>query len=104
MMVRRRSILSRQFLFLLACVLICAVFVSELPEDLTLTNDTSNDYTLRPPTFLRGVQTLSVAKQDAGLLLTSVPRPAVPQTWSVVAQNNSPLQESLFILHSVLRR
>ena len=104
-MVGHRSILTRQLLFsLLACVLICAVFASELPEHLTLTNDTSNDYTLRAPTFLKGVQALGSAKQDTGLLVTSVPPPVVPHRWSVVARNNALQQQSLFILHSVLRR
>jgi hypothetical protein len=104
-MVCPRSILTRQMLSsLLACVLICAVSASELAEHLTLTNDTSNDYTLRAPTFLKGVPTLGSAKQDAGLLVNSVPPPAVPHRWSVVLQSNEPQPQSLFILHSVLRR
>jgi hypothetical protein len=104
-MVSYRSILTRQLLFsMLGCVLIGAVFASELPEHLTLTNDTSNDYTLRAPTFLKGVQTLSSAKLDAGPLVTSVPPPAVPHRRLVVPQNNASQRQSLFILHSVLRR
>ena len=104
-MVCYRSVLTRQLLFsILACLLICAVSASELPEHLTLTNDTSNDYTLRAPTFLNGIQTLSSAKQDTAPQVTSVPPPAVPQRLSVVAQNNALQQQSLFILHSVLRR
>ena len=102
---RSRSILTRQLLFaMLACVLIGAVFASELPEHLTLTNDTSNDYTLRAPTFLKGVQILGSAKQGTALPVTSVPPPVIPHKWSVVAQNNALQQQDLFILHSVLRR
>jgi hypothetical protein len=42
-----RTIIVRTFGIALVSLLLCAVFASELPELLSLTDNTANDYTLR---------------------------------------------------------
>ena len=70
-MSRHKSRVVRFLLCTLACVLICAAFASELPEQLTLTNDTSNDYSFRPSTSLKSIQTLNSLRQDSSFFLTT---------------------------------
>ena len=101
-MVRPTSRIARILFYVLACVLMCAALASELPEQLTLTNDSSNDYTLRSSTFLKNIQTVTALGQDMGFFIVAPPGPlwhslsAVPEGGSAQAQN-------LLILHSVLR-
>jgi hypothetical protein len=82
----------------------CAAFASEIPEQLTLTSDTSNDFTLQSPTFLKKIQTLSLPRQDKdiGFFISAPPLPS----WhflSRVSEGARLQAQSLFILHSVLR-
>lgn len=102
-MSRSRSRVARFLFYALVCVLICAAFASELPEQLTLTCDTSNDYTLRSSTSLKSIQALTSLIQDTGLFVIAVP--ALPSWHSLsTAPEGARLQaQSLFILHSVLR-
>ena len=60
-MPRHKSGVARFLFYTLACVLMCAAFASELPEELTLTNDTSNDYSFRPSTSLKSIQNTELA-------------------------------------------
>ena len=102
-MVRPRYKITRFLFYLLACVLTCAAFASELPEELTLTNNTSNDYTLRSPTFLKSIQALGSVRQEPGLFVATAPPPPAWQSLPTVPEG-APLQaQSLFVLHSVLR-
>jgi hypothetical protein len=102
-MARPRSRIARFLFYVLACVLICAAFASELPEQLTLTCDTSNDYTFRSPAHLKFMRALSSACQDAILFVTT-PSPLPPwRAWSTVPTDAAFRPQSLFILHSVLR-
>jgi hypothetical protein len=98
-MVRPRSRFARILLYVLACVLMCVAFASELPEQLTLTNDPSNDYTLRSSTFL---QTVTALGQDTGFFIVAPPRPSW-HSLSAVPEGGSAQAQNLFILHSVLR-
>jgi hypothetical protein len=102
-MSRHKSRVARFLFYALACVLICAAFASELPEQLTLTNDTSNDYSLRASTSLKSIQTLKSLRQDSSFFVTTAP----PHTsWRSLLSfpGHASLQpESPFILHSVLR-
>ena len=101
-MSRHKSRVVRFLLYALACVLICAAFASELPEQLTLKNDTSNDYSFRPATSLKSIQTLNSLRQDSSFFVTTAPQHT---SWSLLSvTGGASLQvESLFILHSVLR-
>jgi len=101
-MVRPRSRIARILFYVLACVLMCAALASELPEQLTLTNDSSNDYTLRFSTFFKNIQTVTALGANTGFFIVAPPCPswyslsAVPEGGSAQAQN-------LVILHSALR-
>ena len=97
-MSRHKSRVVRFLLYALACVLICAAFASELPEQLTLKNDTSNDYSLRPSTSLKRIQTLNSHKQDSSFLVTTAPQHT---SWSLLSvPGRASFQvESLFILN-----
>ena len=104
LMARPRSRIALFLFYVLACMLMCAAFASELPEQLTLTNDSSNDYTLRSSTFLKDIQVVSAPRQDTGSFLIIVSPP--PPSWhSLSADPEGGLvqAQSLFILHSVLR-
>lgn len=93
-MAHRRRI-ARFFFYLLACVLMCAAFASEIPEQLTLTNDTSNDYTLQSSSFLENVRILSAPRQIVVL--------APPPSWysfSTLPEDRSVRAQGLY---SVLR-
>lgn len=102
-MVRPTGKITRFLLYVLACVLICAAFASELPEQLTLTSDTSNDYTFRSPAFLKSMQALSLVRQEPGLWVTTAPPPPSWHSLSTGPEGASLQAQSLFILHSVLR-
>ena len=93
-MVRPRRI-ARFLFYLVACVLMCAAFASEIPEQLTLTNDTSNDYTLQSPSFLENVRILSAPRKIVVL--------APPPSWhsfSTLPEDRSVQAQGLY---SVLR-
>lgn len=100
-MARSKSRSASCLFHVLACLLICAVFASELPEQLTLTNDTSNDFSLRPTSL--NIRTLSSLSQDSRFFIITAPtRPS----WHslLMVPEGIPLQaDSLVILYSVLR-
>ena len=101
-MARPRCQIVRFLFCVVVCVLIWAAFSSELPELLTLTNDSSNDYTLRSPAF-KNVGTLRSLRRDTGSLVVAAP---LPSAWHFLlpAPRITSLQaQSLFPLHSVLR-
>jgi hypothetical protein len=103
-MARSRSRITMFLFYVLTCLLMCAAFASELPEQLTLTNDSSNDYTVRSSTFLKDIQVVSAPRQDTGSFLIIVSPP--PPSWhSLSADPEGGLgqDQSLFILYSVLR-
>jgi hypothetical protein len=102
-MFRHKSRVARFLFYTLACVLMCAAFASELPEQLTLTNDTSNDYSLRPSTSLKSIQTLNSLRQDSSFFVTTAPQHTSWRSLLSVPGRASLQAESLFILHSVLR-
>ena len=103
-MSRHKSRVARFLLYTLACVLICAAFASELPEQLTLTNDTSNDYSFRPSTSLKSIQTLNSLRQDSSFFVTTTRQPTSGDSLLSVPGRASLQVESLSILHSVLRK
>ena len=102
-MSRHKSRVVRFLFYTLACVLMCAAFASELPEQLTLTNDTSNDYSLRPSTSLKSIQKLNSLRQDPSFFVATAPQHTSWRSLLSVPGRASLQAESLFILHSVLR-
>jgi hypothetical protein len=102
-MSRHQSKVARFLFYTLACVLMCAAFASELPEQLTLTNDTSNDYSLRPSTSLKSIQTLNSLRQDSSFFVITAQQHTSWRSLLSVPGRVSVYAESLFILHSVLR-
>jgi hypothetical protein len=103
-MSRRRHILGELLFSTIACVLVCGVFASEIPEEITLANNTSNDFVLRSPTTLKRPQALGSARQDAGFFQSSPPPDSWVQFTAFVFDDPSPVRQALFILHSALRR
>jgi hypothetical protein len=103
-MSRRRHVLAKLLFSTIACVLVCGVFFSEIPEEITLTNDTSNDFVLRLPTILESPQPLGSAKQDTGFFQSSPAPDSSVQFSALVLDAFRPMMQSLFILHSSLRR
>jgi hypothetical protein len=103
-MPRKENILIRILFSTIVCVLICGVFASEIPEQIALRDNTSNDFVLRSPSILKSIQTLTSARQDVGLSLNdATPHPSV-QFRAFVFDAFPPMMRSLFILHSSLRR
>src|ERR1700722_14478963 len=102
-MSRYNTRVARSLFSTLACVLMCAAFASELPEQLTRTNDTSNDYSLRPSTSFKNIQTLNSLRQDSSFFVTTAPQHTLWRSLLSAPGRASLQVESLFILHSVLR-
>ena len=103
-MSRGPHLLAKLLFSMIACVLVCGVFASEIPEEITLTNDTSNDFVLRSPPILKSPQALGSARQDARFF-QSIPAPdSLVQFSAFVFDVPSPIGQALFILHSALRR
>ena len=71
-MARPRGI-ARFLFYLVASLLMCAVFASAIPEQLTLTNDTSNDYTVQSSSLHENARILSAPRQIVVL--------APPRSW-----------------------
>jgi hypothetical protein len=105
-----RSILARLFFTAVACLLLCGIVSAEIPELLSLTDDTSNDFTIRKAGSAECAATLSAAGHE------SVPMNPMnmmnmmefecgghtlcaDSLWGAEA-----ISAELFILHSVLRR
>jgi hypothetical protein len=99
----QKSKVARFLFYALACLLICAAFASELPEQLTLTNDTSNDYSFRPSTSVKNIRPLNSLRQDSSFFVTTAPQHTSWRSLLSVLGRASIQAESLFILHSVLR-
>src|ERR1700758_156707 len=102
-MFHHKSRVARFLFYTLACVLMCAAFASELPEQLTLTNDTSNDYSLRPSPSLESIQTSNSLKNVSSFFVTAAQRHTSWRSLLSVPGRAALQRESLFILHSVLR-
>jgi hypothetical protein len=100
----KRRILAKLLFSTIACVLICGLFASEIPEEITLTDNTSNDFVFRSSTILKSPQALGSARQDAGFFQSSPAPDSSVQFSAFVFDDPSPLGQALFILHSALRR
>lgn len=88
----------------LVSILLCGVVASEFPELLTLTNDTSNDFTVRN-TNTPGLRGLADAHRPVPLadLNSSLPAASLLHSRRIAFEKPAPAPSELFILHSVLR-
>ena len=102
-MPRRRGILAELLFSMIACVVVCGVFASEIPEEITLTNNTSNDFAFRSQTVLKSPRKLGLARQGAEFFQCST-APDSPVRLSTFEFDGPLVGQALFILHSALRR
>lgn len=68
----RRSSASKLLVPIIVGLLLCGVIAAELPELLSLTDNTSNDFTLRKSPAPQGAQNLRAASNNAGRVNTEV--------------------------------
>ena len=100
---RARRSTRHAFLFsLVACVLFCTMAASELPELLTVRNDTSNDFTLRESASSESTRAVSTAPQIVIQRFTAAEVFVLVQPVKV-DDGTSAAEPPLFILNSVLR-
>lgn len=102
-MFARRSIFVRLLLSCVACCLSCVIVFGELPELLSLTDNTSNDFAMRRAASAEGVHLLSVAKQGVVQIFAKAVEYSAELPESTVEDTSSP-RSALFIINSVLRR
>jgi len=100
----RRSTFAVILLSCLACWLSCVIVLEEIPELLSLTDNTSNDFTARKAATAEGVHVLSVAKQGAIKIFARAMEHVEAELRKSTFQNTIPTCPALFIVNSVLRR
>jgi hypothetical protein len=88
----------------LACWLSCVIVLEEIPELLSLTDNTSNDFTVRKAASAEGVHVLSVAKQGAIKIFARAVEHLAAELRKSSFQDATPTCSALFIVNSVLRR
>ena len=64
-MLTYRPILTRLFFTAVACLLLCGIISAEIPELLSLTDDTSNDFTIRKAGSAECAATFSAAAHES---------------------------------------
>jgi hypothetical protein len=102
-MFAHRSTFTPLLLSCLACWLSCVIVFGEIPELVSLTDNTSNDFAVRRPASAESVHVLSVAKQGAiQIFARAVEHIAAELRKSTV--QDTPTRSALFIVISVLRR
>jgi hypothetical protein len=102
-MFARHSTFIPVLLSCLACLLSCVIIFGELPELLSLTDNTSNDFAMRRAASAEGVPVSSVAKQSAVQIFARAEEYPAELRESTV-EDTSPTRSALFIINSVLRR
>ncbi len=88
----------------LACWLSCVIVYGEFPELLSLTDNTSNDFSMRRAASAESVHVLSVAKQGAIQIFARTVEHIAAEPRKSTVQDTSPTRSALFIVNSVLRR
>jgi len=100
---RRRSLQSRILFCTVIGMLLCSVFATEIPELLSLTDSTSNDFTVRDAAArVSSVHTSTQAGTSNAFDLNNfVDAPGLLN--SLAHENTTPVSADLQYLHSVLR-
>jgi hypothetical protein len=102
-MLSRRSIRSRILFSTVIGVLLCSVFATELPELLSLTDSTSNDFTLRDAAVrLSPAHTGTQADATIAFELRNFAW-ALGVLHSLPHESTTPVSADLQYLHSILR-
>ena len=99
----RRSTFAVILLSCLACWLSCVIVLEEIPELLSLTDNTSNDFTVRKAASAECVHVLRVEKQGAIKILARAAEQVAAELWKSTFQGTTPTRSALFIVNSVLR-
>jgi len=98
-----RSILERSVFCLVVCVLLCGIVSSELPELLSLTDNTSNDFTIRKASGRECTPTLSASIHKSAPLDTKNSECSSCAHCAPMLVATETVSD-LLVLHSVLRR
>jgi hypothetical protein len=98
-----RSILARLMFSAIAFVLICGIVSAELPECLSLTDNTTNDFTVRKNVSIEHIHLLRAAKQGPFQVVLTTVKPSATELWTATVKGASAICTRLFIFHSVLR-
>jgi hypothetical protein len=103
-MMLARTTIRKLLVWSLFSLLLCGVVASEFPELLTLTDNASNDFTVRK-TSTEGLLALPGARGPVRIadINSSVPATTVLHSRLIPFEKAAPVPSELFILHSVLR-
>jgi len=99
-----RSRILRLLFPVIICLLLGGILTTEIPELLSLTDVTSNDFTLQPTISADSVRVLGVAMPVSTPIALNVLEYKDRQFSTVTEAGPSPEHLGLFILHSILRR
>jgi hypothetical protein len=103
-MFAHRSTFTPLLLFCLACLLSCVIVFGEIPELVSLTDNTSNDFAVRRPAFAESVHVLSVAKQGAIQIFARAVEHVAAEFRKCTVRDTSTMRSAHLIVNSVLRR
>jgi hypothetical protein len=102
-MFTRRALRSRVLFATVIGVMLCSVFATELPELLSLTDRTSNDFTVRDATVrLAPAHTGTQAGAAIAFVLTNFLQD-LAVLHSLPHESTTPVSADLQYLHSILR-
>jgi len=103
-MVLARTKIRKLLVWPLLSILLCGVVASEFPELLTLTDNASNDFTVRK-TSTEGLGALPEARRPVRIadMNSSVPAAILVHSRLIPFEKAAPVPSELLILHSILR-
>jgi len=102
-MFRRKSISVKLLVAVAASLFLLGIVAVELPELLTLTDNTSNDFAMRKAGVAEFASMLSTSSHRPLPLNMKGPEYGTDIRWSPALENPKPASSDLFSLHSVLR-
>lgn len=103
-MLRPRSTAAMLLVSIIVSVLLCGIVAAELPELLTLTDNTSNDFTIHKSGLAERAPKLSVANHLPIRLHGQDSESGARVCWADAFGDAGPPSAELFVLNSVLRR
>ena len=99
-----RSILGRLLFSSAVCLLLGAIVAAEVPELLCLTDETSNDFSVRKASGRAVTPTLSAVKQRSAILDTENFEHKGCACDARIFRDTQIVLSDLFVLHSVFRK
>jgi hypothetical protein len=102
-MLMHRSILARLLFPAAVCLLLCGIVSAELPECLSLKDDTSNDFTVRKAASAVNIPLLNAAKQWPIQFHVEREKLSAAEPCTSTLADALSIPAMVFILHSVLR-